>query len=151
MKRRNQIEPMRLRQACGLFAGLVEITAKLHHFAAEASHGIVLFLRVALRNDNQRLQAHRACRQRQALPMVAAGGGENALHLGMLAFEPVHEGNAAAHLESAGRCVVFMLDPHRATQPLSQQGPTVLGGGRHHLVNLAGCLFDIVASQSVHE
>ena len=83
--------------------------------------------------------------------MVAAGSGDNALRARVHALEPVHEGNAAAHLECACRCVVFVLDPHRATQALSQQWPSVLRGGRHDLVNKASSLFDIVASQSVHE
>ncbi|MNY65743.1 hypothetical protein D3C86_2030630 [compost metagenome] len=83
--------------------------------------------------------------------MVAAGSADNALRLGMGALEPVHESNAASHLEGTGRRVVFVLDPHRATQALCQQGPGVLRGGRHYLVDQAGSLFDIVASQSVHE
>ncbi|MNG00653.1 hypothetical protein D3C84_835960 [compost metagenome] len=142
---------MGLRQACGLFPGLIEIATPFDHLAAEAAHGLVFFDRVALRHHDQRAQTQRPCRQRQALAMVAAGSGDDAPGGGVRAFEPMHEGNAAAHLESPRRRMVFMLDPHRAPQPFSQQWPRVLGSGRHHLVHLVGRLFDVVASQSVHE
>ncbi|MNQ91500.1 hypothetical protein D3C85_1068840 [compost metagenome] len=140
-----------MRQACSLFTGLIEITAILDHLAAKAAHGLVLFDRVTFRHHDQRSQSQGARRQCQTLTVIAASGGDDAFDVWVLALEPVHERNAAAHLESTRRCVVFVLDPHRATQPLGQQGPSVLGGGRHHLVNVARGLFDIVAGQSVHE
>ncbi|MNK98465.1 hypothetical protein D3C87_1188270 [compost metagenome] len=142
---------MHARKAGSLFTGIIEIAAILDHFSAKAAHGVVLFYRVTLRHDDQRPQTQCASRQRQALAMVAAGSADDALRARVLAFEPVHEGDTTTYLEGTGRRVIFVLDPHRATQPLSQQGPRVLGGGRHDLVNAASGLFDIVASQSVHE
>ncbi|MNG26349.1 hypothetical protein D3C84_1113290 [compost metagenome] len=66
--------------------------------------------------------------------MVAASRRDDAFCLWVLALEPAHEGQAAAYLEGPRRGVILVLDPHRATQPFSQQGPGVLGGGGHDFV-----------------
>ncbi|MNR40278.1 hypothetical protein D3C85_1585530 [compost metagenome] len=43
VERRHQVEALRLRQACGLFPGFIEIATPLDHLAAEAAHGMVFF------------------------------------------------------------------------------------------------------------
>ncbi|MNI49851.1 hypothetical protein D3C73_1044860 [compost metagenome] len=150
VERWHQVQAVDLGQPGGLFACFVEVATELDHFAAKATHGVVLFHRVAQRHHDQRPQPHRRGRQCHALAVVAAGGGDNTLDLRMRLLEPVHEGDAPAHLEGAGRGVVFMLDPHRAAQAFGQQRPGVLRRGGHDLVNLACRLFDVVACQCVH-
>ncbi|MNH16211.1 hypothetical protein D3C79_758420 [compost metagenome] len=72
--------------------------------------------------------------------MVATGRGDQAANRRLLRQQPLHIHQPAAHLEGAGRCMVFMFDPDLAAQPLRQARPGILRGGGYAGMNQAGSI-----------
>ncbi|MCY1448086.1 hypothetical protein D9M71_647330 [compost metagenome] len=122
---------MPLRLTRGLFTGLVEIGAVFDQLRTLGAHRRVLLPRVTLRHHDDDRQPGVTCRQRHALPVVATGGSDQSTHLRFLPQQPLHVKQTAAHLERTGRCMVLMLDPDLATQPLGQPWPGILSSGGH--------------------
>ncbi len=97
----------------------LEVVAGFDQLGAQCAHRVVLLAAVAVRHDYRGLEPVARRGERHRLPMVAARGGDDALHLGMFALEAVHVHEAAADLERAHRRVVLVLHPHRgAHQPI---------------------------------
>ncbi|MNN23265.1 hypothetical protein D3C81_1366570 [compost metagenome] len=70
--------------------------------------------------------------------MVATGRGDQPTGGIAACQQRAHIDQTAPDLEGPGGCVIFVLHPHLATQPLSQQRPGLLGRGRYMLVNEIG-------------
>jgi hypothetical protein len=97
---------------------------------AQRAHRRVLLHRVAVRHDDGGGQAVAPRGEADRLAVVAAGGADDAAHGGLLARQRLEVGQAAAHLEGAGRRVVLVLDPHG--RPAARAaGPGVLRRRRH--------------------
>ena len=105
-----------------------EVLAMLDQLGAERAHGVVLLDRIAPRHVDHGRNAMAAGREAQALPVVAARGGDDPGRIGALALQPVKIDQPAPHLEGADRRVV-LLDHDRGTQPLRQQRPGNAGVG----------------------
>src|SRR5262249_53759135 len=70
------------------------------------------------RHINHRRNAMTPRGECDALAVIAAGGRNDARHIGSLALQPIGIDEAATHLERAGRRVVLVLDDHMRPQPL---------------------------------
>ena len=70
-----------------------------------------------------------------SLAMIATRRCYDALNIGMLSFEPIHERNRTTNFERTGRRVVLMLDPNLSANRLIDQRPGILWRGRHSRVN----------------
>ena len=103
------MQAVTLGQACRLGACLIEVAAMLDHLCAEGAHRGVLLAGIAVRHQDADRQSRCACSQRQALAMVAAGGGDQATDLRLAAQQRVmaRYGNDAY----VDRLVAFIADP----------------------------------------
>ena len=126
MERRHRFEPALGGHADRLLAGDLEVVTELHDFGAERSHRCVLLDAVAVRHEDRHRHPVRTTGEREALAVVAAGGADDAGHLGPLTNEPIHVHQAATHLEGADRRVVLVLDHHRRSGDLVEHRPPVL-------------------------
>ena len=75
--------------------------------------------------------------------MIAARSRHDARHLGLLAPELLHINQAAAHLECAARCVIFMLDEHVCAGAGGELRPSILRGRRHRGAHDRQCGFNL--------
>ena len=121
---------VRRRTSIGLHPGRIEVFTELHHLGAPGTHGRILVLRVAARHQHGHRQAVPRCRERHALAVVATCSSDQS-RTGLAGRKVLHQIQATAHLEGAGGCVVFMLDPDPGAQPLAQQRPGQLWCGQH--------------------
>ncbi|MNT83545.1 hypothetical protein D3C72_2234330 [compost metagenome] len=72
------------------------------------------------------------------MAVVATGCGDQPSGWIATRQQRAHIDQTAPDFESPGGCVIFVLHPHLAAQPLSQQRPGVLGRGGYMLVNESG-------------
>ena len=115
----------------GKFERLLKIVAVLDQLHALGQHGAILLLAVAVRDDNDRLQAEQPCGHADALAMIAASGRHHALEGRFGLLEPVHINQRAAQLECAYGGLVLVLDPGFSREAFIDQRPGVLRRGRH--------------------
>jgi hypothetical protein len=106
-----------------VLARRLEVDAVFDQFGAEAVHRRVLVRAVAVRHDDRDGQSRRPTGEREALPVIAAGGADDPANLGSFTHQAVDVDQAAAHLERAGGRAVLVLDPHLGTEGLAEQGP----------------------------
>ena len=129
---------------------LVEVVAELGQLGAEGAHRGVLLDRVAARHEDAGDEPRGRRRPRLALPVVAAGGGDDAARVRVLAPQPVDEGDPAAHLEGTGRGVVLVLDDDVRAGAGGERRPGVLRRGRHVRVDEAGGALERVFVEQGH-
>ncbi len=108
----------------------------------ERGHRGVLLRAVAERDDNGDRQAEAAARPGQRLAVVAAGGGDQTPTVARPLLR-LGKDNPAAHLESAGRKVVFVFDPDLGAGPLRSATASMICGvagkmGMHQVCRIAG-------------
>ena len=109
---------------CGFFARRLKILAMLDQFGAERAHGAVLLDRIAPRHIDHGRNAVAAGREGEALPVIAARGGNDPGRVRPLPLQPVEIDQPAAHLEGADRRVVLVLDHDVSAEPLRQAAAT---------------------------
>ena len=131
MERRHHVEAGELGAALGFFARRLKILAMLDQLGAERAHGAVLLDRIAPRHIDHGRNAVAAGRESEALPVIAARGGNDPGRIRPLPLQPVEIDQPAAHLEGADRRVVLVLDHDarpRAAAPSSGQACAGVGG-----------------------
>ena len=129
MERRHHVQAGELGVARGFFGGRLKVLAMLDQFGAERAHGAVLLHRIAARHINHGRNAVAAGRERKALPVIAARGGNDPGRIRPLALQPVEIDQPAAHLEGADRRVVLVLDHDGRAEPLASSGQACAGVG----------------------
>ena len=132
---------------CGFFGGRLKVLAMLDQFGAERAHGAVLLHRIAARHINNGRNAVAAGREGEALPVIAARGGNDPGRIRPLPLQPVEIDQPAAHLEGADRRVVLMLHPDFAACALGKQRPGVLRRRRHGGVDDLGRVLNFLQRQ----
>jgi len=135
MERRKAVPAALGRNLVSDLARGLEVVATLDQLDAECAHRGVLVDAVAERNDDNGRQLELAGGEPDGLTMVPAGRRDDTGRAGTVAPKFVHVDETAAHLEGAGRCMVFVLDPHRGADPLIEEWPPVLWRRRHRSVN----------------
>ena len=83
-----------------------------------------------------------AGRESEALPVIAARGGDDPGRIRPLALQPVEIDQPAPHLEGADRRVVLVLDHDIGAEPLRQQRPRMRRRRRHRLPDDLVCAFE---------
>src|SRR6202012_2218414 len=83
-------------------------------------------------------------RERYRLPVVTAGGRNDACHFRLGTSEAIHGDDIAAYFERTVWRVILVFHPHGAADTRAEFGPSVLRRGRYHSVNQGGCLVEIV-------
>ena len=139
MERRHHVQAGELGAALGFFARRLKILAMLDQFGAERAHGAVLLDRIAVRHIDHGRNAVAAGREGEALPVIAARGGDDPGRVRPLALQPVEIDQPAAHLEGADRRVVLVLDHDGRAEPLRQQRPRMRRRRRHRLRPRSSC------------
>ena len=133
MERRHHVEAGELGVALGFFGCRLKVLAMLDQFGAERAHGAVLLDRIAARHINHGRNAVAAGREGEALPVIAARGGNDPGRIRPLPLQPVEIDQPTAHLEGADRRVVLMLDHNARAEPLAEQRPGMRRRRRHRL------------------
>ena len=110
------------------FACLVKINAVFNEFCAVSAHRAVFLSIVPVRHDNRGCEPELCRRIRDGLPMIPARRRNNTECLSIsggvlskravLFPKVVHEIQAAAHLKTACRQMVLVLDVGVKTEPL---------------------------------
>ena len=134
-----------------IVVGGLEVVSVLDQLAAEGAHGEVLLAAVAMRHDDGGGPSATAGSEGDTLSVIAAGGGDHAGEVRLLAGEPVHVDGCAAQLERADRGVVLVLDPYLGAAAGVQQRPGVGGRRRHHGAHELGRAANLVESGKVHK
>jgi len=88
-----------------------------------------------MRNENLCLEARCRGSSCLTLAMVATCRGDDTGDLGVVASQPIDEGNAAANFESARWRMVFVFYPNSSADSLAQKRPDILRRGRHEFVD----------------
>ena len=140
MERRNQVQAFVPGALGGVFAGGLEVLAMLDQLRAEAAHRRVLLAAVAVRHDDDRLDAVAARREGHRLAVVAAGGADHAGRPLTLVRQVVEIHQAAAQLEGpTGRwfsCFIHTSQPSAS----HSSGQRICGvGGRLWWTMAAAC------------
>ena len=103
-----------------------------------------------MRNEDLCLEARRRGSSRLTLAMIATCRGDDTGDLGVVASQPVDEGNAAANFESARRRVVFVFYPNSSACSPAQKRPDILRRGRHEFADEPSSLLDLVFAEDRH-
>ena len=111
------------------FPGRFEIHPAFDQRRPQRGHRRVLLRAVAERDDDGNRQIESLAGPGQRLAMIPARRRNQAALVSGPAV-PIGEHNPAAHLESAGGQMVFMLDPDLGAGPSRQQRPRDLRRGR---------------------
>jgi len=90
MEGRHQMQLTGLRQCCGFGPRFVEVLAALNDRRPQCPHGGVFFQRVAFRYHDTDRQTQAPGRERQALPMIATGGGDQAFDMWLPSQQTLH-------------------------------------------------------------
>ena len=143
VERAHHVQAAGLGQFEGMLVGGLEVVALLDQLGAESAHGTVLLDAIAVGDDDGGAEPLPGRSVGDALPMVAAGRGDDAADIGVFLTQRVHVDEAAADLERANRRVVLVLDPEFATVALGQQRPATLGRRREGLVDEGGRLLQL--------
>jgi hypothetical protein len=114
----------------------------LDQLGAERAHGAVLLHRIAAWHINHGRNAVAAGREGEALPVIAARGGNDPGRIRPFPLQPVEIDQPAADLEGADRCVVLMLDDDISAEPLRQQRPRMRRRRRHRLPHDPVCALE---------
>src|SRR5580658_10852881 len=108
-----------------LVSGFIKVATKLNDLRPEHCDRRILIRRVAMRKVYGRCQSRAPGGESDRLTMIAPGGGNHAAYPWLRLPQAMHVYQATAHLESAGRCVIFVLDAHFAASACVQLGPRV--------------------------
>ena len=90
-------------------------------------------------------------RERDRLPVIAAGGGNHAAQIRLAAHERVHVDQAPANLEGAHRSMVFMLDPGLRPEGGVNQRPAKLRRRRHGGVHHGSGGIEVGKGRQIHD
>jgi hypothetical protein len=138
----HKMKPVALGEQGGVFVGGLEVVPGLDETGAERRHRPILFAAVAVRHDDRRGNTEPPRRKGNALPVIAARGGDDAFEIGAGAPHVVEIEEAAADLEGADRRVVLVLDPQLGADPPRQERPAILRRRRHDLMHEFGGGFE---------
>ncbi len=120
MEGRHDFKPIRLRATIGLLACRLKILAVLDKLRAKSAYRAILLDRIAVRNIDRHRNAVTASRKRETLSMIAARRRNDPGRGGPFTLQAIEVNQSAAHLESAGRRVVLVLDHDGGAEPLGQ-------------------------------
>ena len=118
-----------------MLARCLEVIAVLDQLDPERAHRGVLLAAVAMGDDDGSRQSVASRGESDRLPVIAARRADHTARPLRLLAEVMEIDQPAAHLESAGRRVVFMLYPDLGAHLLAQQRPGILRGRCHRPVD----------------
>ena len=90
---------------------------------SKGAHRGVLLARIPTRHDDRHLQTESSPRESEALAVIAARRRNDPLDRGLAPNERLAISQPAAHLESARRLMVLVLDHDLGPEPLREQRP----------------------------
>jgi hypothetical protein len=126
----------------GRFTGLIEVMTHFDQLGTQRAHGGILLDRIAKRADDGDGDADAGRAEGDGLPVVAAGGGDDAS--GQPLFLAARHGDEAApDLEGTDGRMILMLHPDLAACGFGQQRPSILRRWRHRGIDDAARGFEI--------
>src|SRR5665213_1952371 len=131
MKSRDDFQSLRRRATIGFLACRLKILAVLDKLGAESAYRAILLDRIAVGNIDRHRHTVTACRKGETLAMIAACRRNDPGRARPFTLQTIEIDQSAAHLESAGRRMVLMLDNDRRAEPLRQHRPGIRRRRRH--------------------
>jgi hypothetical protein len=117
-----------------LFESFLEVSAMLDQLGPQGSHGRILFEAVPMRYDDPGFDTVTRRAQSYGLSMIPTRGGNDRSD-GTIFCKVRKVDQASSDLERSDRSVILVLDPDIDSEPITEQGPTILGRWRKNRVD----------------